>query len=221
MKILLVLITMCSILLSNPLNVRTNNAGNIKYIERNNWVGQTGQENGFAVFDTKEHGLRAMKIVIKANIRATNNVDAFVVRYAGEPNETIHTQHLINYATAIKDKLGRDFILETDTELLAPLMVYLEGGKEAYKYFYGDKEWHKNLTNQDSCNLQKTEKVKVGMSVQQTKQHTLVTYTKTELLEIALLLKTNTQATFQQKKRLLKLYLNIVRPKTNGQARTI
>jgi hypothetical protein len=41
-----------------------NNPGNIRYNSANNWVGQTGQQNGFCVFDTLAHGVRAMGILL-------------------------------------------------------------------------------------------------------------------------------------------------------------
>jgi len=140
MRLFLLFISLCAIIYATPLSVRTNNAGNIKYNKHNDWIGQTGSENGFAKFDTKEHGLRAMRIVVLKNIQATKTVNCFVMRYASEPSESLASQHLINYARTIKNALGKDFISEEDLDVLVPLMVKLEGGQEAYDYFYPKKE---------------------------------------------------------------------------------
>ena len=126
----------CSSASAEPLSIRNNNAGNIKYVPSNDWVGQLGSNKGFVVFDTKEHGLRATKLVIKANIRATRSVHCFVLRYASQPNESMANKHIQNYANAITKLLGRDYILESDIDKLTPLIVKLEGGQEASDYFY-------------------------------------------------------------------------------------
>ncbi|MCJ8320427.1 MAG: hypothetical protein MJK12_12390 [Colwellia sp.] len=42
-----------------PLNVRNKNPLNIRASKSYNWVGQTGEASGFAVFESIEHGFRA------------------------------------------------------------------------------------------------------------------------------------------------------------------
>lgn len=50
-----------------PLGIRNNNPGNIKWSSANDWVGQTGQDaNGFAIFSDPVYGLRAMFMVLQA-----------------------------------------------------------------------------------------------------------------------------------------------------------
>lgn len=119
-----------------PLSVRNNNAGNIKYSVRNDWIGQTGENKGFAVFSDRSYGMRATKIVILKNIKATDSVEGFVMRYAAEPNETIHSENLRNYARSIESALGRDFIKESDLEIVTKLVIKFEGGQKAVDYFY-------------------------------------------------------------------------------------
>lgn len=55
---------------SQPLSVRLNNPGAIRYNPNNQWVGQVGQQNGFAQFDTPENGQRAHRKLIANQIRA-------------------------------------------------------------------------------------------------------------------------------------------------------
>jgi len=123
----------------HPLSIITNNAGNIKYDENNNWKGQTGSYKGFCTFSDKRYGLRAMALVIKANIEVTSTVEEFVLRYASEPDETIHSENIRNYARAIRKHLGKDFIVQQDIALLMPIMVELEGAQLAKEYFYEKK----------------------------------------------------------------------------------
>lgn len=39
---------------------RNNNPGNIRYIARNPWRGQVADDKGYGIYDTKEHGTRAL-----------------------------------------------------------------------------------------------------------------------------------------------------------------
>jgi hypothetical protein len=52
-----------------PLSVRLNNPGSIRDNPANKWEGQIGSENGFAKFDTVEHGERAQRKLIANQIR--------------------------------------------------------------------------------------------------------------------------------------------------------
>lgn len=55
---------------NQPLSIRLNNPGAIRYNPSNQWVGQVGQQNGFAQFDTPENGQRAHRKLIANQIRA-------------------------------------------------------------------------------------------------------------------------------------------------------
>lgn len=88
------------------------------------------------MFDSKENGLRAMKIVVKSNIRKNKSVDSFVERYT---DESLKNKHIKKYANAIKKLLGRSYLKESDAELIVPLIVRLEGGTRAFNYYFGEK----------------------------------------------------------------------------------
>lgn len=50
-----------------PRGIRNNNPGNIRNAAGTVWVGQTGIDDaGFCVFDTPEHGIRALAKVLQA-----------------------------------------------------------------------------------------------------------------------------------------------------------
>jgi hypothetical protein len=55
---------------SGALSTRLNNPGAIRFDPNNQWQGQTGQQNGFAVFDTPENGARAHRKLISNQIAA-------------------------------------------------------------------------------------------------------------------------------------------------------
>jgi hypothetical protein len=45
-----------------------NNPGNIRFNAKTTWVGQTGNHNGFVIFDTAVNGFRAMTRVIDSYV---------------------------------------------------------------------------------------------------------------------------------------------------------
>ncbi len=44
---------------------RNNNPGNIRYVKRNDWIGQIGKDPDFCMFNNTEKGRRAIKIILK------------------------------------------------------------------------------------------------------------------------------------------------------------
>ena len=131
---LIILLFASNVCFAEPLNVRTNNAGNLVYSKHNNWDGQIGKYKSFAVFKSRESGLVAMQSVIQSNIIKTKTVDQFVLRYT---NESLKYKHIRRYANAIKQQIGRDTLRLSDSEQLLPLIVFLEGGTKAFKYYFG------------------------------------------------------------------------------------
>lgn len=62
---------------------KRNNPLNIRYVKRNQWIGQIGEENGFCVFDTAEHGFRAAFLLLKNYYRkGVNTIPAIIARWA-------------------------------------------------------------------------------------------------------------------------------------------
>lgn len=61
-----------------------NNPANIRFNKNNNWLGQVGSDNGFCVFDTLEHGLRALVILLcnYINVHKLHSVSLIISRYA-------------------------------------------------------------------------------------------------------------------------------------------
>jgi len=129
-------------------NVRNNNLGNIKHNKNNDWQGQTRRKGDktFVSFETPEHGIRALKRVIEANISATNSFAEYVNRYASEPKEKAYFKkhgklmpHLANYAEIIAKSQGVSNITSSvknvDMVKWIKATAIAEGGEKSLSYF--------------------------------------------------------------------------------------
>ena len=76
-----------------------NNPANIRYNKKNNWLGQIGFNNGFCEFDTFEHGLRALIVLLRnyINVYKLHSVSEIINRYApATENDTCHYISFVN-----------------------------------------------------------------------------------------------------------------------------
>lgn len=85
-----------------------NNPANIRYNKKNNWLGQIGSDNGFCVFDTVEHGLRALVILLRnyINVYKLHSVSEIISRYA--PACENDTRNYISYVNGFLRSRGVD-----------------------------------------------------------------------------------------------------------------
>lgn len=112
---------------------RRNNPMNLRYNERNNWIGQTEPTNGFCNFQSVEYGFRAAYITLKTyGQRGDNTIRKIVTRWA-PPSEN-PTQTYIKYVALRMAHLGyaeegidmRDVRLDMkNTEVIIDLMMYM------------------------------------------------------------------------------------------------
>ena len=66
-----------------PIGLRNNNPGNLRPSDRFTWNGQVGVENGYVVFDTLEHGVRAAYINLRTYFsNGFNTVESIIARWA-------------------------------------------------------------------------------------------------------------------------------------------
>lgn len=120
----------------SPLSVRNNNPCNIKFTPRNEWVGSVYKMGLFERFATPIEGVRACDKVLRANIKATDTVSDFVMRFASEDHESIQDKHLSNYLSHIEARLGYNSkIQDKDVADLMQVVVVREGGVEALRYY--------------------------------------------------------------------------------------
>ena len=85
-----------------------NNPANIRYNKKNNWLGQIGSDNGFCEFDTLEHGLRALIVLLRnyINVYKLHSVSEIISRYA--PACENDTRNYISYVNGFLRCRGVD-----------------------------------------------------------------------------------------------------------------
>lgn len=115
---------------------RNNNPFNIRYSEKNNWVGQTGTDGSFCIFDTMGHGIRAGGVLLRNYIKAGNNtISKILTRFApSTENNTekyiadVETMSGINRNKGLK--AGSD-----DLWQVAKTIMYIESLYDCPEYF--------------------------------------------------------------------------------------
>jgi len=139
-------------IINSSLSVKNNNLGNIKNYFENKWVGQVNYNTDdlFAAFETPELGIRALGMVINANIKATDSFETYVNRYASEPEEQKYFKktgkllpHLQDYAKEIAFSQGivntkSAFPKDIDMLSWVRATAKAEGGQAALNYFTDD-----------------------------------------------------------------------------------
>lgn len=71
---------------------RRNNPMNLRYSERNNWIGQTGATNGFCNFQSVEYGFRAAFITLQSyGKNGYNTIRKIVTRWAPPAENPTYT----------------------------------------------------------------------------------------------------------------------------------
>lgn len=87
------------------LGVVNKNPLNIRYSERNRWIGQIGSNKGFCVFSSMDYGLRAACLLVRKYIRRGDNTIAKIIRKWAPPSEN-DTSAYIRYVVAMMDRLS-------------------------------------------------------------------------------------------------------------------
>lgn len=85
-----------------------NNPANIRYNKNNNWLGLIGSDNGFCEFDSLEHGLRALIVLLRnyINVYKLHSVSKIISRYA--PVCENDTRNYISYVNGFLRSRGVD-----------------------------------------------------------------------------------------------------------------
>lgn len=120
----------------DSLNVRNYNPVNIKHFESNKWVGSIHGEGTFEQFAHPVFGVRAGLIVLNSNIKHSDSVAGFVLRFGTEPDEGLNSEHIVNYINFIKHRLGYSSkIQQEDLYTLIRAVVHFEGGKDSLRFY--------------------------------------------------------------------------------------
>lgn len=74
---------------------RNNNPFNIRYNSKNNWLGQTGSDGAFCVFDTMAHGIRAGGILLRNYLKSGRNTIEKIITVFAPPSDGNNTKQYI------------------------------------------------------------------------------------------------------------------------------
>jgi hypothetical protein len=108
--------------------IRNKNPGNLRFSTAINWVGQTGfDDEGYAVFDSMENGVRAMVKDLRSKIaRGVNTISKILYVYAPVTENPTSA-----YIAAVSHGSGIDANAELndgDIPQLVPEMIKFENG---------------------------------------------------------------------------------------------
>lgn len=125
------------------------NPTNIRFSADNQWVGSMGDENGFEVFETNEHGYRAtVKILNTYNDKYYNNkmtITDMITRWA--PPKENNTKAYINYISKSSEYPDDEIIDMMDEDLLFNIlnaMTKMELGLSVYNQY---DDWENEIRN--------------------------------------------------------------------------
>lgn len=95
-----------------PLGIRNNNPGNLRFIAKNPFLGQIGENKGFGVYETMLLGVRASAKQIKKHIRnGANTIELLITKWA--PSSENDTDAYI-MAVAEETSFSIDEVLDAD-----------------------------------------------------------------------------------------------------------
>ena len=112
--------------------LRNNNAGNIRWDEKTQWVGMTGSDDkGFIIFSEPKFGVRAMARVLKSySRRGVRTVRDIISTWA--PTNENDTE---SYIKSVTRKTGFDEfypVTESDYSDLIAAIIFHENGEQPY-----------------------------------------------------------------------------------------
>lgn len=110
---------------------KTKNVSNIRYSDRNKWIGQCGSYKGFACFLDQIYSIRALILLLKRYISSSyDTVEAIISRFA--PDSENDTKAYIDFVCAYMEKSGRFpnqiQVTSIDFRLLCQAICYFETG---------------------------------------------------------------------------------------------
>lgn len=118
--------------LPNRRGFRNNNPGNIVFRDDVEWLGQTGRDGNFVVFDTPEHGIRALARILRTyrEINYLWSVSGIITRWAppSENDTNAYIKFVADYADVEPyEKLDRGQYVE-----LIEAIIHFENGSQPY-----------------------------------------------------------------------------------------
>lgn len=133
-----------------PVAIRNNNPGNLRFVPRVQWQGQTGAGDlGFARFATPAHGFRAAarQILTYADRDGLRTVRAIITRWAppkGQANGVAYTQNTDGYVAAVAARLrvlADDPINVRDPVVMRGLLVAIAEHEAGLRWPFAGHGW--------------------------------------------------------------------------------
>jgi hypothetical protein len=118
-----------------PLGLRNNNPGNIRPLSKQKYIGQVGTNGGFIVFDSLQHGIRAMLVDINNKRKRGLDTIEKIISVWAPPQDNNDTRSYINTVSKLSG-IPSSEIISTPGELgsIVLAMIYVENGNIAAKY---------------------------------------------------------------------------------------
>ena len=115
-----------------PRGIRNNNPGNIDFNSRVNWIGQLGDDGRFIVFDTPQHGIRAIARILKTYRTKydINSINGIISRWA--PPVENDTQSYVNSVSKRVGLLPNAPVDDLHIPDIIDAIIYHENGQQPY-----------------------------------------------------------------------------------------
>jgi len=122
--------------MSTPRGIRNNNPGNIEYRALTRWRGQIGSDGRFVRFDTPEHGIRALAVLLHnyQKIYGLSSIRQLITRWA-PPTDNNDTEAYIASVSRITGIGPNDLITLSEPDILDSLVeavIRQENGVQPY-----------------------------------------------------------------------------------------
>lgn len=112
--------------------LRNNNAGNIRWDNKTNWLGQVGADDkGFIIFETPEHGIRAMTRVLQSyQRRGVVTLGDIIATWAPAIENDVEA-YIKSVESQTGFKRGQVMFNQNYPELIAAIIKH-ENGRQPY-----------------------------------------------------------------------------------------
>jgi hypothetical protein len=108
---------------------RNNNPGNLRTVRSNPWQGQIGDDGGYGVYDTPEHGTRALGHQLRAYAaRGLNTVVSIISTWAPASDNNNTAAYIGDVSTALSIGTDEPFDVEASLADLAQAIARHENG---------------------------------------------------------------------------------------------
>lgn len=117
----------------NTRGLRNNNPGNVEPVQGDTWIGQTGNDGRFAIFEDMEYGARAMIRILQTYNKkhGLNTIKKILNRYAPtRENNTSAYINTVSSRTSIAPNMPLNFDDMQQISKIAQAMAYVEIGAE-------------------------------------------------------------------------------------------